>query len=136
MPGWQGRPDAGNCRLAGRTVLVIDDEEDVRSIVRQVLERRGARVLLAADGPSGIRVFETHAGVVDVVLLDMGMPQMSGRRVAEELIRLQPGVRIVVTSGGVTEEMSSGWGGPNIAGYAAKPYLPDALVAKLVGALV
>ncbi len=82
-----------------RGVLVIDDEQGVRSLVRTVLERRGFHVLEAADGAEGLDVFRAHRAEVDLVLLDLTMPRMGGSEVFRELKQLDPTVRVVLMSG-------------------------------------
>jgi CheY-like chemotaxis protein len=72
-------------------VLVLDDEPDVRDLLRLVLERRGRRVLTAADGREGLRLL--CAEPVAVALIDMMMPGMNGRQFLAEVGRLPPAQR-------------------------------------------
>ena len=81
------------------TVLIVDDEEMVLSLTRRGLEQWGYRVLEARDGREALHVAETHAGEIDLVLLDLGMPVMGGRETLPRLRELLPDARTIVCSG-------------------------------------
>ena len=115
----------------GSTVLVIDDEEDVRDVVQAVLERRGVEVLSAADGPSGVALFREHYAHIDVVLLDINMPGMSGESVFRELRRIHPAARVVLSTGYSEQEAAAQFPPAEIAGFVPKPYTASALVERL-----
>src|SRR6185437_2920886 len=66
----------------GPLVLVVDDEEAVRSVIGRLLSRQGYRVLLAASGGEGIKLFETHAKEIKLVVLDWHLPGDPGERTA------------------------------------------------------
>ncbi|MCG3125384.1 MAG: Sensor histidine kinase RcsC [Phycisphaerae bacterium] len=130
------RPPVERSARQGGTVLVIDDEEDVRDVVQAVLARRGFRVLAADDGPSGIDLFRRHAAEIDLVLLDLTMPEMSGEEVMQHIAAIRPDAKIVLSSGyseDETYERLSGERPP--AGFVQKPYTVDALIDK-VAALI
>lgn len=119
----------------GTTILVIDDEEDVRDVVHAVLERRGINVLSAADGPAGVRMYREHSNTVDAVLLDLNMPGMSGEAVFRELKRIKADVRVVLSTGYSEQEAASQFRQSEIAGFIPKPYTASALLARLGAAL-
>lgn len=77
----------------GGTVLVVEDEEAVRLVVERVLTRSGCTVLLAADGEQGLQMLTEQAADIDLVLLDMSLPKISGRELLE---RLPPQVQVPV----------------------------------------
>jgi len=82
------------------TILVVEDEEDLRDLVRDVLEGHGYQVLQAGSGVEALRVWETHGRKVDLLLSDMIMPEgMSGRELAEKLQRADPHLPAILTSG-------------------------------------
>jgi len=93
--GAEAEPSAGG----GQTILVVEDEQAVRSTVCQMLRRRGYTVLEAANGPDAIRLFETHTGKIDLLLTDVIMPQMSGPELADRLAALSPGLTWLFMSG-------------------------------------
>jgi adenylate cyclase len=80
------------------TILCIDDESETLRLRKQLLEMYGYSVLTASSGTDGLRLL-SQGETVDLVLLDYAMPELSGDRVAEELKRLHPQVRIIIMSG-------------------------------------
>lgn len=83
----------------GRTILVVDDEQQVRTITELMLSSFGFNVLTAEDGAAGVQLFEAEAERIDLVLMDLTMPRMSGEQASREMRRRKPDVRIVLTSG-------------------------------------
>ena len=79
------------------TILVIDDAEDLRVILRHLLEGAGYRVLEAADGEDGLRIWRKDA--VDLVITDLIMPRKDGFHVITEIRRERPEARILAISG-------------------------------------
>ncbi len=113
------------------TVLVVDDEPGVQSGARGILEQAGLRVLVAATGSRALDIFKAHADEIDVVLLDLTMPQMSGREVMQELRGIRPDVRILASSGWADETSLAELGPEGPAGFLAKPYGAAELLAKV-----
>ncbi|MBU0639702.1 MAG: PAS domain S-box protein [Planctomycetes bacterium] len=120
---------------AGLTVLVIDDEEDIREVVQMILEGRGVRVLTAEDGARGVELFKQNAEHIDVVLLDMTMPGMNGEEVFKEITALRPETRVIFSSGYSEQQSVSRLGQAALAGFVQKPYTAEALVQRLSAAL-
>ncbi len=124
------------CELPrGFRVLVIDDEEDVREVVREVLEARGIEVLLAADGTAGLEIFQQHRDRIDAVLLDMNMPGLSGEVVFRRLRAIKPDVRVILSTGYSEQEAELHFGGVPLAGFVHKPYTASMLVDKIGAAI-
>ena len=91
---------SGGEAIAGEeVVLIIDDEETVRRTAGRILERYGFRVLVAADGREGLDIFRQEKGGVDLVLLDLSMPGISGSEVLATLRTLSSQVKIVIFTG-------------------------------------
>ncbi|MCZ7583734.1 MAG: response regulator [Deltaproteobacteria bacterium] len=80
-------------------MLVADDEEMVRDFCRAVLSGQGFDVFVAADGQQALEIFKTEKGRFDLVLLDMLMPRMNGEIAFQKMRELNPGVRVVLSSG-------------------------------------
>jgi PAS domain S-box-containing protein len=116
------------------TVLVIDDEILVLSATRQMLENAGFTVLCASGGREGISLFERHAAI-DLVLLDMTMPDMSGAEVLAELRERRRDVRVLLCSGYSESEVVDRVGRDGVYGFLQKPYSIAALLAKLEQAI-
>lgn len=80
-------------------ILVIDDDEAARGLLQAVLEHLGYRVLLARSGLEALDLFARQSEEVDLVILDLTMPVMSGAKALPQLRAIRPGVPIVVSSG-------------------------------------
>ena len=80
------------------TVLVIDDEPQIRDLLSSILEMEGYTVLVAADGRQGVELYRRQPA--DVVMTDMIMPEQEGIETIRELLRLNPEVKVVAMSGG------------------------------------
>ena len=103
-------------------ILVVDDEEVFREMLKDVLEYLGYEVLLAEDGKEGIEVFKTHQNRIDLVILDMNMPVMDGKEMFRELKKLAPGIKALLATGfaldgEVQELMDEG-----VTGFIQKPF--------------
>jgi CheY-like chemotaxis protein len=81
------------------TILLIDDEESIRDLGNQILNRFGYTVLTASDGESGLELYRKEKGKIDLVILDLIMPGMGGRKCLEELLKMNPKVKVVIASG-------------------------------------
>ncbi len=120
----------------GSTVLVIDDEEDIRDVVEAVLGNRGIKVLTAEDGERGIALFREHAESIDAVLLDMNMPGMNGEAVFQALVAERPEVKVILSTGYSEQEAALHFADVPLAGFVHKPYTASALVDKIGAALM
>ncbi|MCI0398028.1 MAG: PAS domain S-box protein [Chloroflexi bacterium] len=103
-------------------VLVIDDEAAVREAASDILELEGLRVIAAADGLKGIHLYQEQAADIDLVLLDLSMPGLSGEETFRELQRLNPQVQVILSSGYSAAEVNRAFQGRGIAGFIQKPY--------------
>jgi CheY-like chemotaxis protein len=113
---------AGEAATPGGTVLVVEDEDLLRLAVSKMLRRQGLTVIEAANGKSGVDLFRASGPEIDVVLLDMTLPGMSGGEVLSELRRAQPDVKVIITSAyGQGQALSSICALP-AWGYVRKPY--------------
>jgi DNA-binding NtrC family response regulator len=103
-----------------KTVLVVDDEEGVRSLLQDFLQTSGFTVLLAENGADAVHVLREHRNHVHLVLLD-GTPYESRRQTVLEVQALRPGIPVVVMSGKAWEDLEPQFEGVPVAGYLAKP---------------
>ena len=103
-------------------VLVIDDEEIIRSTANVVLGGLGYSVVTAADGKEGIETLCSLKDQIAVVLLDMTMPGMSGEEILRELQKIRPGVALVLSCGFGKAEALRRFGLYQVAGFLQKPY--------------
>jgi CheY-like chemotaxis protein len=117
---------------AGRkTVLVVDDEELVLSLVTRRLEVLGYLTVTASDGEEGVRIFRERLNEIDLVLLDFAMPKMNGVEAFEELIRIKPEVKVILSSGYTEEVLLQNFPGRRPAGVLHKPYKTEELKGEL-----
>jgi len=112
------------------TILVVEDQVEVRRFACNVLRTFGYRVLDAADGPEAIRVVHTVGEPIHLLLSDVVMPGMGGRELAVQLRALNPKLRVLFMSGYADDGMQRGVLEPGIA-YVSKPFLPNDLAAKV-----
>jgi len=112
----------------GSTVLLADDEETVRSVGRRVLERAGYRVMTASDGKEAVEIFEARADDIDLVLLDMTMPRLSGAEAYARIRSIRPEVPTLLSSGYNEQDATSRFAGKGLAGFLQKPWTAQSLV--------
>jgi CheY-like chemotaxis protein len=126
---------AGRAWRGSGTVLLVDDEESVRELAARMLERLGFDVVVAADGQEALRIAAEHRGRLRFVLLDLTMPHLGGHETFQELRRLDPEVRVVLSSGYSVSELESRFAGEGIAGFVQKPYSYGELETRVRAAL-
>ena len=93
------RPDPASARGSGETILVIDDDHNIREVIRAFLESAGYRILLAADGTEGLATFLRNRGRIRCVITDLMMPGLQGDQVAASLRAVEPGLPVILVSG-------------------------------------
>ncbi len=120
------RQSEGVVRGAG-TVLIIDDEEVVRKMLAKALGDLGYEVLTAVDGMDGIETFADAHDEIDVVVLDMVMPRLSGEETFYQLQQIDPGVPVLVSSGYARNSAVERLAQAGAAGFLAKPFQLDEL---------
>ncbi|MBV9880486.1 MAG: response regulator [Gemmatirosa sp.] len=126
-----GTPPVANVAGGRETILLVEDEDAVRTIVRETLTRRGYRVLSAPDGPRAVEVARDHDGEIDLLLTDVVMPGMNGRELAERLTRQRPGLRVLFMSGYTEDEVLHRGVSADEMALLDKPFTPDALGAHV-----
>jgi CheY-like chemotaxis protein len=116
-------------------VLVVDDDESIRTVAAMMLEDAGYKTLQAADGIEGLEVFKAHHDEIDCVLLDMTMPRMGGEETFTEMRRIRPDIRVVLSSGYNQQTVTQHFTEKGLAGFVQKPYSPEHLLHALGNAL-
>jgi len=119
---------------AAATVLLVEDHEQVRTLVHMVLEKLGYTVVAAASGGEALAAAAAHEGPIDMVLTDLVMPGMDGKELVERMRDLRPGIRALFTSGyaqGMVEGHELGEGDA----FLPKPY-DQAELATAIGAVL
>ena len=130
------RSAASSERFRGRgLVLVVDDDETVRAVAQHMLQRSGFSVLTACDGRQAVEKFAAARDAVDLVLLDLTMPQLSGEQAFRSMREMRRDVRVVLMSGYSSHELESRYGAEGLAGFVQKPFRLEELQACLTRAL-
>ena len=121
----------GHVKPAIETVLLVEDEDAVRDVVRRVLERQGYHVLEAASGPLALEVASGWPHGIDLLLTDVIMPDMNGPQLAEQLAQARPGLRVLFASGYAADALgTTGLAGRGIA-LIHKPFTPSELAERV-----
>jgi two-component system cell cycle sensor histidine kinase/response regulator CckA len=115
----------------GGTVLVVEDEEILRLAVSKMLRKERFSVIEAGDGTSGADLFRVNEPRIDVVLLDVTLPGMSGRDVLKEMRRIRPDVKVVLTTAFNKDNALSSIDEQHPWGYVRKPYQFRELISLL-----
>ena len=138
LPASRGRdracpaPDRSEGAWRGEgSALVVDDDEAVRELAAETLERAGFSVLTAAGGAEALDCFRKHADGIVFVLLDRTMPGMSGEQVSAAIREIRPDARILLVSGYSRERAAEETPGRAAEAFLQKPFLPEDLVAEV-----
>ena len=113
------------------TVLIIDDEDMLRRPIASMLRRKGYSILETPDGAAGVDLFKAHAVEIDIVLLDLTLPGMSGREVLEQLRKIRPTIKVVLSTAYGRDRAFRDVTEPESVYYLRKPYQIDELTALL-----
>jgi CheY-like chemotaxis protein len=119
-----------NRKIGAETILLVEDDEEVRQVASRILRRNGYRVLEAENGADALRVCETESDPVDLIVTDIVMPEMGGAELAKKIRETQPDARILFTSG-YTEDsaLRQSFLEPGEA-FIEKPFTPALLARK------
>ncbi len=109
-------------RGGNETILLVDDEEAIRDLASQVLEKFGYTVLSASSGEEALEIHSKESNKIHLTILDLGMPGMGGYRCHQEIIRLDPAAKVIISSGYSIKEQARKSMEAGAAGYVGKPY--------------
>jgi PAS domain S-box-containing protein len=122
-----GRSDTGGTE----TVLVVEDQEDVRKFVTTILGSRGYKVLSAPDGPAAMQVFDLANANVDLLVTDVVMPGMTGKELADRLTKVRPQLKVLFMSGYTEDTIAHQGVLESGVFFIPKPFTPEALTSKV-----
>ena len=128
LPRWPRRiPNEGGCE----TVLLVEDEDSVRELVRLTLTSRGYKVLEAENGETGLRIADETKGTIDILVTDVVMPGIGGRELAKKVVARRPSTKVLYLSG-YTEDavVTQGALSPGTA-FLQKPFTLQNLAKKV-----
>jgi len=124
-------PQRAAAAAGSGTILLVEDERLVRVLARKVLEQAGYRVLAAEGGAQALELARGHSGVIDLLLTDVVMPEMSGREVVRRLLQERPAVRVLYMSGYSDEAVAQHGVLDAGTSFIAKPFTPTTLATKV-----
>jgi PAS domain S-box-containing protein len=122
-------------RNGKETILIVDDEDMIRQLAAAALQSRGYAVLQAEDGQQAINLYSREGDRIDLVLLDLTMPILSGHEAFRHLLDLNPRVRVLFASGYAVEQLSE-LEKEMMGGFINKPYRPNELILAVEDALL
>ncbi len=115
----------------GQTILMVDDEPSIREVAQLLLESHGYKVLVAEDGPEALALFAQQAGKVAAVVTDLAMPLMNGLMLIRALRRIEPGLKIIISTGRNDDSQEEQMATLKVDGYLMKPFTTRNLLLKL-----
>ena len=118
-------------RHSSGLVLVVDDEPALRGVARNILERSGYEVLLAADGAAAVEIFRQHASEMTAILLDLTMPVLGGMDAFHQIREIRSDVPVVVSTGYSAEDTRKMFGYDAFLGFIQKPYTASRLNERI-----
>ncbi|TVR03345.1 MAG: PAS domain S-box protein [Desulfovibrionales bacterium] len=113
------------------TILVVDDEPEIRELTREALEVLGYSVKMAVKGEQALDIYKEHGKAIDLVLLDLNMPGMGGYRCLQELLQLDPAVKVVIASGYTANAQGRDALSSGAKAFLNKPYQLKELAAMM-----
>lgn len=128
-------PNSSEAGDRSAVILVVDDEEVVRTTARTALEQDGHEVLFAAGGAEALELFRENMGRIGLIILDMSLPGMSGSETLTSLRKLSPWVPVAILGGYGENEISARFGDTEVIQYIQKPFTAASL-ADSVGAIL
>jgi signal transduction histidine kinase len=115
----------------GETILLVEDEESVRAMIREGLQRDGYSVLAAGNAPEAISLLERHSRPIDLLLTDLMMPGMNGMELARQLMSSHPAMKVLLVSGYTEEEIGKFVRKEHGTAFLQKPVTPSVLSRKI-----
>ncbi|MBE2220803.1 MAG: response regulator [Anaerolineae bacterium] len=113
---------------SAHTVLVIDDEKPVREAIVDILGMEGIKVLIAADGETAVALYRQNSHIIDLLILDLSMPGLSGQQTFQQLKQINPEAKIILSSGYSAGEISRQFADEAITDFLSKPYKMATLI--------
>ena len=130
-PSERRRRDSAPVAIEGETVLVVEDEPSVRSIMSRILREQGYTVLEAPHGRDALGIAADPGARIDLIIADVVMPELGGRQLASQLAVRRPGVPILFTSGYTGHDVVERGLIERDWPFMPKPVAPDALARKV-----
>ncbi len=127
-----GRASAFSSRAPEGTILLVDDDESIRETGQELLEARGFHVLTAADGYHAVEMYKENRNAIDLVVLDMIMPRMGGSETFDALQKINPDIKVLLSTGYSMEGQAADIVNRGCAGFIQKPFNMADLTNKIM----
>ena len=114
-----------------KTILLIDDEEIVINTSEMMLKSLGYKVIKAHSGYEGLQLFEENKSKIDLIISDFEMPKMNGKEVMNKLRKIDPQIKVMLSSGALTDEDEKEVRNEGFNGFLKKPYNMNTLCMKM-----
>jgi two-component system cell cycle sensor histidine kinase/response regulator CckA len=124
-------PDSSPLAPGNETILLVEDEEMLRSLARVVLRKNGYTVLEAGHGAEALAICQSYEGPIDLLVTDVVMPVLNGRELADRMALLRPDTKVLYVSGYTTDEVVRNGVYADSVHFLHKPFIPAALVEKV-----
>ncbi len=128
---WEAPIDVDQIPHGHETILLAEDDGAVRAVTHKVLQSCGYRVLEAADGPEATRLAEANPGPIHLLVSDVVMPELGGRRLAAQVMALKPGIKVLYLSGYTPDEVLRHGVLDSEITFLQKPFSPSVLLRKV-----
>jgi two-component system, cell cycle sensor histidine kinase and response regulator CckA len=122
---------AAEPRPGAETILLVEDDDDVRFLLYSILRADGYSVLEAKDGEHALEVTASHPGAINLVLTDLQMPKMGGRKLVERLLPANPGMKAMFMSGFGREDFPDAQAHGLPVSFLEKPFMPKSLARQI-----
>jgi CheY-like chemotaxis protein len=113
------------------TILLVDDEDALRSLSSEILESVGYAVKQASHGEEAVGMYATESSSIDLVVLDLAMPVMGGRETFRKLMAINPNVKVIVTTGSADDEETRQLLSSGVKAVLPKPYAVEQFTAVI-----
>ena len=118
----------GDVKGGSETILLVEDEEMLLTLMKNILERNGYKVLAAGDGLRAVNVYKKFKDEIALVLADLGLPKLDGWRALEEIQSINSNVKVIVTSGYLDSDARSKVLKAGAKEFVQKPCLPNEIM--------
>jgi two-component system cell cycle sensor histidine kinase/response regulator CckA len=113
------------------TILVVEDEELLLDLLKEMLEAEGFRVITATDGNQAVNIYRNEREKVSLVLSDMGLPSMGGWEVLRQLKTINPMVKVILSSGFMDSKVRQDMIQSGAKDFIQKPYTPEKVIEQI-----
>ncbi|MCX5814689.1 MAG: response regulator [Proteobacteria bacterium] len=120
-----------NIKKGSETILMAEDDPGIRNFTREILQRYGYTIIEAIDGEEAVRTFMENRNRIDLIILDVVMPGKNGKEVYDEIVKTDPGMKFLFTSGYTGDVILDKGIMEDTVNFISKPLLPNELLKKI-----